>query len=164
MCGFSNKLNSLKIQWLPISLIVNFALGISIFIILQLHKKRKEFLLNSGSDNNTGQQRENKNTKEYLQYLTNIEIDLLKLLLKNNLNNQKTTVSQINKILGTEKKEIKIQNNIRGEAIISINNKFMSFTLIKDNLIERQRVEFDKRHMEYFINERYINRFSLKFF
>jgi DNA-binding MarR family transcriptional regulator len=29
----------------------------------------------------------------------------------------------------------------------------MSFALIKANLIERQRVEFDKRHMEYFINE-----------
>jgi hypothetical protein len=80
------------------------------------------------------------------------------------LNNEKTSISQINKILGTEKKEIKIQNNIRGEAIISINNKFMTFALVKDNLIERQRVEFDKRHIEYFINEKYENRFTLKLF
>lgn len=160
----SDNFASSNIPWLPISLIVNIALGISMFIILLLQKKRKEFLLNSESDNNIGQQREIKNTKEYLQYLTNIEIDLLKLLLKNNLNNEKTSASQINKILGTEKKEIKIQNNIRGEAIISINNKFMSFSLVKDKLIERQRVEFDKRHMEYFINERYVNRFSLKMF
>jgi hypothetical protein len=159
----TNKLASSRIPWLPISIIFNITLGISIFVIVHLQKKRKELLLNLGSDNNR-QQREIKRTKEYLQYLSNIEIDLLKLLLKNNLNNEKTSISQINKILGTEKKEIKIQNNIRGEAIISINNKFMSFALVKDNLIERQRVEFDKRHMEYFINEKYANRFSLKMF
>lgn len=159
----TNKLAGSSIPWLPISIIFNIALGISIFVIVHLQKKRKELLLNLGSDNNR-QQREIKSTKEYLQYLSNIEIDLLKLLLKNNLNNEKTSISQINKILGTEKKEIKIQNNIRGEAIISINNKFMSFALVKDNLIERQRVEFDKRHMEYFINEKYVNRFSLKMF
>lgn len=159
----TNKLASSRIPWLSISIIFNIALGISIFVIVHLQKKRKELLLKLGSDNKR-QQREIKSTKEYLQYLSNIEIDLLKLLLKNNLNNEKTSISQINKILGTEKKEIKIQNNIRGEAIISINNKFMSFALVKDNLIERQRVEFDKRHMEYFINEKYVNRFSLKMF
>jgi hypothetical protein len=159
----TNKIASSRIPWLSISIIFNIALGISIFVIVHLQKKRKELLLNLGSDNNR-QQREIKSTKEYLQYLSNIEIDLLKLLLKNNLNNEKTSISQINKILGTEKKEIKIQNNIRGEAIISINNKFMSFALVKNNLIERQRVEFDKRHMEYFINEKYVNRFSLKMF
>jgi hypothetical protein len=159
----TNKLASSRIPWLFISIIFNIALGISIFVIVHSHKKTKELLLNLGSDDNR-QQREIKSTKEYLQYLSNIEIDLLKLLLKNNLNNEKTSISQINKILGTEKKEIKIQNNIRGEAIISINNKFMSFALVKDNLIERQRVEFDKRHMEYFINEKYVNRFTLKMF
>jgi hypothetical protein len=159
----TNKLSNSRIPWLPVSIIFNIALGISIFVIVHLQKKRKELLLNLGSDNNR-QQRETKSTKEYLQYLSNIEIDLLKLLLKNNLNNEKTSISQINKILGTEKKEIKIQNNIRGEAIISINNKFMSFALVKDNLIERQRVEFDKRHMEYFINEKYVNRFTLRMF
>jgi hypothetical protein len=159
----TNKLANSRIPWLAISIFFNIALGISIFVILHLQKKRKELLLNLGSDNNW-QQREIKSTKEYLQYLSNIEIHLLKLLLKNNLNNEKTSISQINKILGTEKKEIKIQNNIRGEAIISINNKFMSFALVKDNLIERQRVEFDKRHMEYFINEKYVNRFTLKMF
>jgi hypothetical protein len=159
----TNKFATSKIPWLSISTIFNIALGISIFIIVQIQRKRKELLLNLEPDINR-QQREIKSTKEYLQYLSNIEIDLLKLLLKNNLNNEKTSISQINKILGTEKKEIKIQNNIRGEAIISINNKFMSFALVKDNLIERQRVEFDKRHMEYFINEKYVNRFSLKMF
>jgi hypothetical protein len=159
----TNKLDSSRIPLLSISIIFNIALGISIFVIVHLQKKRKELLQNLGSENNR-QQREIKSTKEYLQYLSNIEIDLLKLLLKNNLNNEKTSISQINKILGTEKKEIKIQNNIRGEAIISINNKFISFALVKDNLIERQRVEFDKRHMEYFINEKYVNRFTLKMF
>ena len=48
--------------------------------------------------------------------------------------------------------------------LTNINNKFMSFAMVNNFLIERQRSEFDKRHMEYFINEKYINKFSLKLF
>lgn len=45
-----------------------------------------------------------------------------------------------------------------------INNKFKAFSLINDHLIERQRSEFDKRHMEYFMNEKYIHKFPVKLF
>jgi hypothetical protein len=86
------------------------------------------------------------------------------LLFKNNLQKQNTTVTQINKVLGTEKKPFKIQNNIRGEGLSTINDKFMAFALVSNNLIERQRSEYDKRHMEYFINEKYISKLSLKIF
>ena len=86
------------------------------------------------------------------------------LLFKNNLEKQNTTVTHINRVLGTEKKPFKIQNNIRGEAISTINDKFMAFALVNNNLIERQRSEHDKRHMEYFINDKYIGKLSLKLF
>jgi hypothetical protein len=147
------------------SLILNIALLVYITTLIYLKEKNKlQVEQNLDIEINSSISRESKNTKDYLQYLTNIEKDLLKLLVKNNLNNEKTSVNEINKILGTEKKEPKIQNNIRGEAILSVNSKFMSFALVKDNLIERQRVEFDKRHMEYYINEKYENRFTLKLF
>jgi hypothetical protein len=161
----NGNIQSAKVPWLLISLILNISLLAYITTLIYLKKKNKLQLEQSlGVESNISNTRESKNTKDYLQYLTNIEKDLLKLLVKNNLNNEKTSVSEINKILGTEKKVAKIQNNIRGEAIISINSKFMSFALVKDNLIERQRVEFDKRHIEYYINEKYENRFTLKLF
>jgi hypothetical protein len=161
----NGNIQSAKVPWLLMSMILNFGLLAYICALIYLKKKNKlQLEQNLDNESNSSISRENKNTKDYLQYLTNIEKDLLKLLVKNNLNNEKTSVSEINKILGTEKKESKIQNNIRGEAILSINSKFMSFALVKDNLIERQRVEFDKRHMEYFINAKYVNRFSLKMF
>ncbi len=161
----NDNIQSAKVPWLLISMILNFGL-LAYIATLKYLKKKNKLQLEQYSDIviNNSISRESKNTKDYLQYLTNIEKDLLKLLVKNNLNNEKTSVSEINKILGTEKKEAKIQNNIRGEAILSINSKFMSFALVKDNLIERQRVEFDKRHIEYFINEKYENRFTLKLF
>jgi hypothetical protein len=96
--------------------------------------------------------------------LSTIEKDLLLLLFKNNLQKQNTTVTQINKVLGTEKKPFKIQNNIRGEVLTTMNNKFMAFASVSNNLIERQRSEYDKRHMEYFINEKYISKLSIKIF
>jgi hypothetical protein len=161
----NGNIQSAKIPWLLMSLILNIALLVYITTLIYLKKKNKlQLEQNLGIESHRSISRENKNTKDYLQYLTNIEKDLFKLLVKNNLNNEKTSVSEINKILGTEKKESKIQNNIRGEAILSINSKFMSFALVKDNLIERQRVEFDKRHIEYYINEKYENRFTLKLF
>jgi hypothetical protein len=161
----NSNIQNAKVPWLLMSMILNFGLLAYITTLLYLKKKNKlQLEQNLDNESNSSISRENKNTKDYLQYLTNVEKDLLKLLVKNNLNNEKTSVSEINKILGTEKKEAKIQNNIRGEAILSINSKFMSFALVKDNLIERQRVEFDKRHVEYYINEKYENRFTLKLF
>ena len=109
-------------------------------------------------------EKENRGFKYFIQSLNTIEKDLLLLIFKNNLEKQNTTVSQINKILGTEKKTFKIQNNIRGEVLTTINNKFMSFALVNNNLIERQRSEYDKRHMEYYINDKYISKLSIKIF
>jgi hypothetical protein len=66
--------------------------------------------------------------------------------------------------LGTEKKEFKIQNNIRSEVIMNINKKFKLFSNINDDLIERERAELDKRFMEYNINKLYLKKISTKMF
>ncbi len=105
-----------------------------------------------------------KTINDYINNLSEIEKQLLELLVRNNWNNINTSVNQINKILGTEKKDVKIQNNIRGEVINQINNKFTVYSSIQDNLIERQRVEFDKRYVEYFINDKLLQKFPKKIF
>lgn len=153
------------IPWLTISGVFNIFLIVSILIGLTLQKNKKQLkeVNNELVINNTFD-KDNRNLKYYIQNLSTIERDLLLLLFNNNLQNQKTTVTQINKVLGTEKKPFKIQNNIRGEVLANINNKFMAYAMVNNNLIERQRSEYDKRHMEYFINEKYTSKLSLKLF
>ena len=88
----------------------------------------------------------------------------MKEILENARENQNTTTNQLNKLLGTEKKEFKIQNNIRSEVIMNINKKFKLFSNINDDLIERERAELDKRFMEYNINKLYLKKISTKMF
>lgn len=157
--------NLKKFPWLAISVIINIILILPILVGFKFQTKKTELeveksehLVNTAFDN------DKRNFKYYIHSLSIIEKDLLLLLFKNNLQKQNTTVTQINKVLGTEKKPFKIQNNIRGEVLSTINDKFMAFALVSNNLIERQRSEYDKRHMEYFINEKYISKLSLKIF
>jgi hypothetical protein len=152
------------IPLLTISVIINILL-LSIFVgfKMQINKTQLKEEKNEAVENNVSE-KDNRSFKYYVQNLSTIEKDLLQLLYNNNLTNQNTTVTQINKVLGTEKKPFKIQNNIRGEVLTTMNNKFMAFASVSNNLIERQRSEYDKRHMEYFINEKYISKLSIKIF
>jgi hypothetical protein len=153
-----------KYLYLFTSLILNVLLIIAvIYLSIQIQSK-KEIAFNFENTTSAGTSNEFKKAIDFVNNLTVIEKELLETIVKNNLENKTTTVNQINKVLGTEKKSFKIQNNIRGEILTLINNKFIAFSLINDNLIERQRSEFDKRHMEYFINEKYIGKFPLKIF
>jgi hypothetical protein len=102
--------------------------------------------------------------QDYYLNLSEIEKQTLELIVKNSWNGLTTSVNQINKILGTERKPGKIQNNIRGDIIMELNNKFKLYTLLNDNLIDRKKSEFDKRHIEYFISENLISKFPKKLF
>ena len=102
--------------------------------------------------------------KDFIVSLDEIEKIVVKEILENARENQNTTTNQLNKLLGTEKKEFKIQNNIRSEVIMNINKKFKLFSNINDDLIERERAELDKRFMEYNINKLYLKKISTKMF
>jgi hypothetical protein len=102
--------------------------------------------------------------KDFIVSLDEIEKIVVKQILENARENQNTTTNQLNKLLGTEKKEFKIQNNIRSEVIMNINKKFKLFSNINDDLIERERAELDKRFMEYNINKLYLKKISSKMF
>jgi hypothetical protein len=88
--------------------------------------------------------------------LTEVENALLGLLITNTENNQNTSVNQINHAIGLSKKETRIQNNIRAATILLINKKFKVFSGIQDDLIQKERTEFDKRFFEYYIPKKYI--------
>jgi hypothetical protein len=93
----------------------------------------------------------------FKENLTQVENQLLDLLINNSLRLNMTNVIDINQTLGITKKPIKIQNNIRANTILTINKKFMKYREHSDNLIINQRSEFDKRYFEYYINEKFIN-------
>ncbi|MFM6995351.1 MAG: hypothetical protein ACKOWO_09585 [Sediminibacterium sp.] len=154
-----------KISWLVISLLVNGILVIGfILLLIRNNKNKTETAATNHLAIADSAEKEGRKIKDYINNLTIIEKEIIELLIKNGLEGQNTTVTQLNKILGTEKKTFKIQNNIRGEALSLINQKFMAFASVNNNLIERQRSEYDKRHVEYFISDKYFKKFTLKMF
>ena len=101
---------------------------------------------------------------EFVSNLSVMERQVLEMIVKNKWNGQTTSVNQINRILGTDKKNDKIQNNIRGELILELNNKFKIYSLLNDDLIERKKSSFDKRHIEYDISDKIIHKIPKKLF
>jgi hypothetical protein len=122
-------------------------------------RKRTSYKNLPGLGNNTHSP-ELQNITDFVNSLTEIEKTTLLKIISNNLEGHNTTVTQLNKIQGTEQKPFKIQNNIRGEVLTLINKKFVVYSRKNDNLIERKRSDIDKRQMEYYINVKYLQKFS----
>ena len=87
-------------------------------------------------------------------YFSEIESELIKkIIINNSLYNKKTNVEEINVLLGVANKSIDIQKKKRSDIISSINNKYCILVNRKDIfLINRIRVENDRRVYEYFIS------------
>ncbi len=94
----------------------------------------------------------------FKENLSETEKSLLLLLEKNTLTNTMTSVSQMNDALSLQKKPLKIQNNIRAATILLINKKFMVYSGCNDELIIKERTEFDKRFFEYAIYKKYLHK------
>lgn len=60
--------------------------------------------------------------------------------------------------MGLGKNAQKIQNNIRVATILMINKKFTVFNGVGDELIIKERTEFDKRFFEYAVNKKYLHK------
>ena len=98
------------------------------------------------------------NKQSFKTNLTEAENNLLELLIKNSLLDIMTSVNQMNNVLGLAKKQIKIQNNLRASTVLMINKKFKVYSGLPDELIEKQRTEFDKRFFEYSIQRKYLKK------
>jgi hypothetical protein len=107
---------------------------------------------------------ENKEINDFINSLENEERTIIETLLENQKNHGKnTTIQELNKNLGIEKKPMKIQNNIRAAIIANINKKYGMFTSSKESLVERIRSEFDKRFFEYRLNKKLLHILSKSF-
>lgn len=82
-----------------------------------------------------------------------IEIELIKKLTNGQVEPTALSVEEINAVLGLSKKTLEIQKKIRTETINRINHKFKITFNSNDELIERVRLEEDRRYYMYTINK-----------
>ncbi len=96
----------------------------------------------------------------FINSLTEVERELLKVIIKNQNDGKNTSVSEVNVVLGLDKKPFKIQNNARASAISELNKRFSVFATNGDKLVIRERSSFDQRYFEYKIERKYLKLFN----
>jgi LPXTG-motif cell wall-anchored protein len=82
-----------------------------------------------------------------------IELDLIEKIYKKTTDGKSYSVEDINSALGLSKKSLEIQKKIRTETINRINHRFKLKFNTEEDLIERVRLEEDRRFYKYIINE-----------
>lgn len=138
---------------LGFSLVLNVLLG-SVWIKRRLTNKRIREVATKGAISIE----ETTQTKKFIDLLDANESSVISKLAENYKAGKKTSIDEINKILGIDKRPYKIANNIRADGLKMINKKFMNFSASTDELIIRERSTFDKRFFEYTLNQRYVNK------
>ena len=81
-----------------------------------------------------------------------IEFELLKKMVTAQNGSKSFSAEDINAALGLGKKTIEIQKKVRTETINRINHKYKIIFNLKNDLIERVRLEEDRRYYMYTIN------------
>ena len=81
------------------------------------------------------------------------ELDLIEKIYKRSLEGKSYSVEDINAALGLSKKSLEIQKKIRTETLNRINHRCKILIDTEEDLIERVRLEEDRRFYKYIINE-----------
>jgi hypothetical protein len=121
-------------------------IGLSIFYI----KKKKSIKISKTGDTGI--------INNSLEAFDEKELIVLNTILHNSERGLDTFIEQINQVLGIEKKNIAIQKRQRSDILISINTKLSLLLDTPDLLIQKKRLEFDKRSFCYFITLEDINK------
>jgi LPXTG-motif cell wall-anchored protein len=98
-------------------------------------------------------QAENTNEEIDIDGFKSIELDLIEKIYKKTAEGKSYSVEDINTALGLSKKSLEIQKKIRTETINRINHRFKLKYNTEEDLIERVRLEEDRRFYKYIINE-----------
>jgi hypothetical protein len=92
---------------------------------------------------------------------SNIEIELIQLLLNQLEDGEKLNVESLNAILGVTKKSTDVQRKQRSQMIASINIKAREMLNINEDLIVRIKSEADSRIVSYSILKKYVDRLKV---
>ncbi len=120
-----------------------FSLVALILVILYIRKKRS-------TTNQFEENIEESNSSEI--EFNPIEFELLKKMVNTQNGSKSFSVEDVNTTLGLGKKTIEIQKKVRTETINRINHKYKIIFNLKNDLIERVRLEEDRRFYMYTIN------------
>ena len=123
-------------------ILVALAAGATIFIRRRRKKKQE---VSAKEDNNI-------ESSDASTFKT-IELDLIEKIYNKSLEGKSYSVEDINAALGLSKKSLEIQKKIRTETINRINHRFKIIFNSEDELIERIRLEEDRRFYKYIISE-----------
>lgn len=93
----------------------------------------------------------------FMNLLSPMEKDLVKEMASITAKNEMMEIQAINQILGVAKKDLSLQKNRRSVAISHINTVFQNVMQTNDQLILREKDDFDKRTFRYFVNRSYLN-------
>lgn len=124
------------------NLFAGTGLGILILIGTSVYFYRRKKELSLKDDNNIESSK-----------FKSIELDLIEKIYKKTTDGKSYSVEDINSALGLSKKSLEIQKKIRTETINRINHRFKLKFNTEEDLIERVRLEEDRRFYKYIINE-----------
>lgn len=90
------------------------------------------------------------------------ELEIIRFVAANSKGGIGTTIDQINTLLGVTQKSSEIQKKQRSDIFISINEKWSRSKISQNRvLIDKRRLDHDKRTYEYFIEETNLDKISL---
>ena len=90
-------------------------------------------------------------TERTIEQLEESELAVIKLIFNQSVNQQTTSIDELNSVMGLNRKNTDIQKKQRSDMILSINRKISLLTNQKEPAIDKQRSDFDKRSFVYFI-------------
>jgi cell division protein FtsL len=130
--------------------LVVFIVILAIALIIFLLKKYRQFIIDNFKATLKKEETNSETALEFIEF-NEQEKQLIALLLKNSNVNKKTSIDEINIILGLQNRSIDTQKQQRHKLLTSINSKFSS--RFKRILIQRAPLDIDKRLNEYFIQK-----------
>ena len=134
-----NGINEKLLMLIPIFFII-----VSVMLII-LYIRKKRYASNHFN--------ENKEEVNYSEIEFNpLEFELIKKMANAQGELKSFSVEDINAALGLSRKTIEIQKKVRNETINRINHKFKIIFNVNDELIERIRLEEDRRYYIYSIS------------
>ncbi len=106
----------------------------------------------------------NKNSESEVQNAFSIiEMNLIEQIISCNEKGINLSGEQLNNILGVSKKSIETQKKVRGDTINRINYKFKTLFEREIDIIERSRIENDRRFYNYIISKENATIYKEKF-
>lgn len=129
-------------QLLAIGIVGGIAISfIGFYLLLRRNSRAKSQILN----------------RNEIQSLENLfddkEKEVIQLIKTNSKNGLGTTIEQMNQLIGVNLKNPEVQKKQRSDVFLSINDKWKRHSRSQQVLIDKKRLEHDKRSYEYYIEE-----------